>query len=126
MKTLLMAVCGIFIVSAFGANELSFVGDGKSGSLTNELNYDSNVREHVTNPKPENRWRIGTGTGGGTYSVTLPDDYSLLGCLWVYAWKNSHITIDGRGADFRQWAREDGGAVNSVDARSFTFLNNAF
>ena len=44
MKTLLMAVCGIFIVSAFGANELIFVGDGKSGSLTNELNYAESKR----------------------------------------------------------------------------------
>ena len=98
----------------FGINELIFVGNGVSGSLTNELKYASDKRQYVLNPTPDNRWRIGTGESGGTYSVTLPDDYSLLGVLWVYAWKDCNITIDGRGADFRQWAREDDGDVNNV------------
>ena len=58
--------------AVFAVNDLIAVG--KSGSLTNELNYGEGVRQFVTNPTADNRWRIGTGEGGGTYSITLPND----------------------------------------------------
>ena len=110
--------------AVFAVNDLIAVG--KSGSLTNELNYGEGVRQFVTNPTADNRWRIGTGEGGGTYSITLPNDYSLLGVLWAYIWKDSHVTIDGRGADFGQFAREDGSVVNNVAAQCFIVNNNAY
>ena len=110
--------------AVFAVNDLIAVG--KSGSLTNELNYGEAVRTFVTNPTADNRWRIGTGEGGGTYSITLPNDYSLLGVLWAYIWKDSHVTIDGRGADFGQFAREDGSVVNNVAAQCFIVNNNDY
>lgn len=122
----LFAATSSAVVPSFGAYEIEFTGNGKSGSLTNELNYAQSKRQYVTNPTTDNRWRVGTGEGGGTYSVTLPDDYSMLGVLWVYVWKDSHITIDGRGADFGQFAREDGSAVNTVGAQSFYVNNNDY
>ena len=111
--------------AVFAVNDLASL-IGKSGNLTNELNYSEKQRAFVTNPTADNRWRIGTGEGGGTYSITLPNDYSLLGVLWAYIWKDSHVTIDGRGADFGQFAREDGSAVNNVCAQCFIVNNNAY
>ena len=111
--------------AVFAVNDLTSL-IGKSGNLTNELNYSEKQRAFVTNPTADNRWRIGTGEGGGTCTVTLPDDYSLLGSLWAYVWKNCNFTIDGRGADFGQFAREDGSAVNNVSAQAFLVNNNAY
>ena len=101
------------LVPVYAVNDLTSL-IGKSGNLTNELLYAEKYRDFVINPTADNRWRIGTGEGGGTYTVTLPDDYSLLGSLWAYVWKNCNFTIDGRGADFGQFAREDGSVVNNV------------
>ena len=111
--------------AVFAVNDLTSL-IGKSGNLTNELNYSEKDRAFVTNPTADNRWRIGTGEGGGTYSITLPNDYSLLGVLWAYIWKDSHVTIDGRGADFGQFAREDGSVVNNVAEQCFIVNNNAY
>ena len=111
--------------AVFAVNDLTSL-IGKSGNLTNELNYAEKLRDFVVNPTADNRWRIGTGEGGGTCTVTLPDDYSLLGSLWAYVWKNCNFTIDGRGADFGQFAREDGSAVNNVSAQAFLVNNNAY
>lgn len=111
--------------AVFAVNDLTSL-IGKSGNLTNELNYAEKLRDFVVNPTADNRWRIGTGEGGGTCLVTLPDDYSLLGVLWAYVWKDSHVTIDGRGADFGQFAHEDGSVVNNVAAQCFIVNNNAY
>ena len=50
----LFAVGALISLPTFGAYEIMFTGNGKSGSLTNELNYGASVRQYVTNPTPDN------------------------------------------------------------------------